>query len=155
MMLHAMDRTLGRAGLVVAALLLALLTFPAASGATTVTLGPSGDTFVRADSPGTNFGTDGFLDSHGGTATYTCGADLVTHVGPSYGYLKFDLSSIPAGAKIDGVDLQLTSRTGFAWDGDGFQHIRFVADDDWSEGDVTYASQPSGVDPTFLASTGI
>jgi len=144
----------GRTGLVVVAVLFAW-SVPATAGAATVTLSPTADAFVRSDSPGTNFGGADFLDSHGGLGTSTCEPDGTPHVGPDYAYLKFDLSAIPPGVVVNSADLQLTSRTGFAWDGDPAQHIRFVGDDAWTEGGVTYSSQPTGIDTGDLASASI
>src|SRR5262249_10983323 len=80
------------------------------AGASTLTLTPTADTFVRAQTPTTNFGTTDFLDSHGGLGSYACGADGVPIPGAAYAYLKFDLSQIPAGAVIESAEVQLTSR---------------------------------------------
>ena len=56
-----------------------------------------------------------------------------TSPGAAYSYLKFDLSDDP-GRRGDHerVELELTSRTGYAWDGDPDQHLRFVGDDAWT-----------------------
>ena len=141
----ARQRTFARRIISVIALAMAALACPAAARAATVTISPIADAFVRAQEPSANFGSVDFLDSQGGLSTYACGSDLVQHPGAAYSYLKFDLSAIPPGTVIEGVDLELTSRTGFAFDGDPDQHIRFVGDDSWTETGLTYNSSPTGV----------
>src|SRR4051812_41265960 len=136
--------------LVSVALLLALVV-PVTARADTLAIAPSADAFVRAATPATNFGSLDYLDSHGGFGSYACGADDVQQTGAAYSYLKFDLSAIPDGAVIQSAEVQLTSRSGFAWDGDPKQHLHFVGDDSWTEQGVTYAASPGNVDQGDLA----
>src|SRR5690242_8957667 len=130
---------------------LAMLVSAAAARADTVTLSPTADAFVRAQTPTVNFGSADYLDSQGGYSSYACGADGDEITGAAYAYLKFDLSQIPADAVISSAEVQLTSRSGFAWDGDPEQHLRLVNDDAWTEQGITYANAPL-VAPDYLAS---
>jgi len=130
------------------------LVAPLAARASTVTIAPTADAFVRAQAPTTNFGTVDFLDSHGGFGSYTCGSDQ-QQPGAAYAYLKFDLSSIPHDAVIQSAEVVLTSRTGFAWDGDPAQHLRFVGDDSWTEDAITYRDSPAADGEGYLASREI
>src|SRR4051812_4729094 len=123
-------------------LLVCSLLAPLNARADTLTIAPSDDAYVRARAATANFGAADFLDSQGGSNSYTCGADSQQLVGQAYSYLKFDLSKIPAGAKIESVELLMTSRTGYAFGGDPDQHLRFVPDDNWSESKLTYRNAP-------------
>ena len=104
--------------------------------AASITLTPEADTFVRASDPTVPHGLETSFDVHGGATSYGCG------IGPSVGLLRFDLSSIPAGATITNATLQLTSFAGFAFDGDPFHHASFVPDDSWAESSVTWNTRP-------------
>jgi hypothetical protein len=105
--------------------------------AANITLTPEADTFVRASDPAVAHGLETSFDVHGGASSYNCGT------GPAVGLLRFDLSSIPAGATITGATLQLTSFTGFAFDGDPVHHASFIPDDSWAEGSVTWNTRPA------------
>ena len=109
---------------------------PAALGAN-ITLTPEADTFVRASDPDAPHGVETSFDVHGGASSYNCGT------GPAVGLLRFDLSSIPAGATITSAKLELTSFTGFAFDGDPEHHASFVPDDSWAESAVTWNTRPA------------
>src|SRR3954469_13449227 len=124
-------------------LLVCSLLAPLNARADTLTIAPSDDAYVRAQAAAANFGSADFLDSQGGSNSYTCGADSQALPGQAYSYLKFDLSKIPAGAKIESVELLMTSRTGYAFGGDPDQHLRFVPDDNWSESKLTYRNRPA------------
>lgn len=67
--------------------------------------------------------------------------------GDAYTYLRFDLSSIPAGAVVRGVTLEAHAYEGYAWGGDGNAYTHFVADDTWGEGTINWTNQPT-VDDT-------
>ena len=105
--------------------------------AESITLTPEADTFVRASTPTTAQGLKTSFDVHGGASSYGCGT------GPSVGLLRFDLSSIPAGATITGATLRLTSFTGFAFDGDPDHYASFIPDDSWAESAVTWSTRPA------------
>ena len=122
-------------------LLLALVTCALAgpsSGAlaASITLTPEADTFVRASGPNVSHGLKTFIDVHGGASPYGCGT------GPAVGLLRFDLGAVPAGATITGASLQLSSLTGFAFDGDPEHRASFIPDDSWAEGSVTWNTRP-------------
>src|SRR4051794_22429622 len=116
---------------------------PLNARADTLTIAPSDDAYVRARAATSNFGAADFLDSQGGSSSYTCGSDSQQLPGQAYSYLKFDLSQIPAGAKIESVELLMTSRTGYPFGGDPDQHLRFVPDDNWSESKLVYRDAPT------------
>src|SRR3954469_24742803 len=123
-------------------LLVCSLLAPLNARADTVTIAPTDDAYVRAQAAGSNFGAADFLDSQGGSNSYTCGADSQALPGQAYSYLKFDLSKIPAGANIESVELLMTSRTGYPFGGDPDQHLRFVPSDNWSESKLIYRGAP-------------
>ncbi len=77
------------------------------------------------------------MDVYGGAFNYGCGT------GPSLGLLRFDLSSLPAGATIVDASLDLTSRAGFAFDGDPEHYAVFLPDDSWNEGTVSWDTRPA------------
>ena len=64
---------------------------------TTVTLNPTGDTFIRSDATGTNYGTELIVVVGENNAT----------VRTLRGLIKFDLSGIPSSAVIQSVTLRL------------------------------------------------
>jgi CSLREA domain-containing protein len=111
----------------------------------TVSLEPVADTFVAKGAPDSNFGTLDYADVYGG-ANPSC----VLAQGRSYTLMRFDLSSIPAGAVITDARLEATTRAGWAQDGDPAHWALFIQDDDWIEsgvGGVTWTTRPSdGVD---------
>ena len=79
--------------------------------ADSVTIAPEADTFVRIGDAVAH-GADTTFDVHGGASSYGCGT------GPAFGLLRFDLDAIPAGATVTSATLELTSLSGFAFDGD-------------------------------------
>ena len=105
--------------------------------AASITLTPESDTYVRASDPTVAHGTETSFDVHGGASSYGCGT------GPAAGLLRFNLAGIPAGATITGATLKLTSKTGFAFDGDPDHHAIFLANDSWSESAVTWNTRPA------------
>src|SRR3954453_10376316 len=120
-------------------LLVGALLAPMSASADTLTLTPTDDAYVRAQAAASNFGTADFLDSQGGASSYTCGSDSQQLPGQAYSYLKFDLSQIPAHAKIQSAKVVLTSRTGYGFAaGDPVQHLRFVPSDNWSESKLIF-----------------
>src|SRR4051794_8020922 len=135
--------------------LVCALLAPLNARANTLTIAPTDDAYVRAQAPSANFGAADFLDSQGGSNSYTCGPDSQQLPGQAYTYLRFDLSDIPAGAEIQSARLVLTSRAGFAFGGDPDQHLRLVSDDNWSESKITFRNLPSGVDQDDLATQTI
>ena len=56
--------------------------------------------------------------------------------------MRFDLSAIPLGAKISHVELDTTTRAGYAQDGDPAHWALFLPNDSWSENQVTWNTRP-------------
>ena len=104
--------------------------------AASITLTSESDTFVRASDPTVAHGTETSFDVFGAASSYGCGT------GPAAGLLRFNLAGIPAGATITGATLKLTSKTGFAFDGDPDHHAIFLPNDSWSESAVTWNTRP-------------
>ena len=110
-----------------------------AGTATTVSIAPEADTFVDANQPGENFGTLDYSDVYGGSNPAGC----VLADGMSYTLMRFDLSSLPAGATIVDAQLQTTTRAGYAQDGDPDHWALFLPDDSWDPTTVTWNNRPS------------
>jgi hypothetical protein len=98
---------------------------------TTVSLTPSADTYIRDTSSGRsmNYGTSDELRLY--------------HGGDDALYLRFDLSSLPAGAQVVGARLTMTAFTGFAYGGDGNVYTRLVTDDSWVETGINALNAPA------------
>ncbi|KFE69653.1 DUF7594 domain-containing protein [Hyalangium minutum] len=95
---------------------------------TQVVLEPEADAYVSALNPGTNLGTAG---------------NLIVSPGEEETYLRFNLSSIPAGARIASVMLQTQAYGGYAYGGDGSVYTYLVPDDSWSETGITWNTKPA------------
>ena len=116
----------------------AAATTPSTSAAIApITLAPVADTFVTAGDPNGNFGFKTFIDVYGGTDN---GCNAVG--APSYGLLKFDLSSIPAGAVVTGATLKVTTRAGYSQVGaaDQNHHLIRLSNTTWDENTLTWNS---------------
>lgn len=107
-------------------------------------LAPIADSQVASGNPTTNYGTSSniFLQSS------------ASGFGNERGWLKFDLSSIPAGSTITGANLQLWN-----WKSTGAAlpvEVRGVTDDSWTETGINWNVQPSlgGVLDTQTLSSG-
>ena len=105
---------------------------------TTVSIAPEADTFVDANQPGENFDTLDYSDVYGGSNPGVC----VLADGMSYTLMRFDLSSLPAGATIVNAQLQTTTRAGYAQDGDPAHWALFLPDDSWDPTTVTWNTRP-------------
>ena len=120
------------------AIVVCAATVPSSSAlAASITLIPESDTYVRASDPSVAHGLETTFDVHGGASSYGCGT------GPAAGLLRFNLAGIPAGATITAATLKLTSKTGFAFDGDPDHYAIFLANDSWSESTVTWNTRPA------------
>ena len=110
-----------------------------------MSLTPVADTFVSGQDPAVNFGTRNNVDVYGGSSpSCTITPDRAGGLtAPAYGLLKFDLSSIPAGAVVTGASLKMTTRAGYAQNGDQNHHIIRLADTSWTETGVTWTTRPS------------
>ncbi|HKG10196.1 MAG TPA: Ig-like domain-containing protein [Gaiellaceae bacterium] len=104
---------------------------------TVVTLEPVADTYVRAGDPGTAHGAETTFDVYAGANSY-CGRGP----GPSYGLLRFALSSLPAGVQVTDARLDLTVAGGFAQDGDPSHYAIRLNSNAWDEL-VTWDSRPA------------
>ncbi|MCY1041579.1 DNRLRE domain-containing protein [Corallococcus sp. bb12-1] len=93
-----------------------------------VTLTPVADAYVTPDAPDSNFGLN--------TA-------WIVNRQYAQAYLKFDLSSLPANARITSVSLTAQAYDGYAYGGDGNVYTSFVADDSWSETGITWNNKPA------------
>jgi hypothetical protein len=106
---------------VVAAVLIAGATDEATAAITPIS--PSADAYVRADLPGTNFGT---------VASVQADASPITN-----GYLKF---SVPAlSGRVSKATLRLFSRS----TGTSTVKVAAVADSSWDEASVNYSTAPA------------
>jgi hypothetical protein len=105
------------------------------SGATacpTVVLYPVADATVREDSPTANYGTDADLQIWAGSRPSDRNV-----------FLRFDLSSLPAGAVVRGATLEAHAYDGYAIGGDGNVYTSFVEDDSWGETTINWSNQPA------------
>ena len=115
---------------------LAVLVCPCNLMADVATIYPSDDASVDSASGGTNYGSSTSISAGYG----------VLSVGIRRAYLKFDLSSVPAGRKILSARLRLDA---------GFVSIpapqigaHYLQDDTWTEGTITWNNAPTGFDPS-------
>ncbi|CAH8281452.1 putative secreted protein (Por secretion system target) [Mariniflexile fucanivorans] len=89
----------------------------------TINLNVGADTYVRdAGNANTNYGSD---------------ENIVTVATGRYGYLKFDLSSVPG--PIISAKLRIYQRTTFKF----YRSIYDVADDNWTESEITWNNKPA------------
>ncbi|MDY7229395.1 DUF7594 domain-containing protein [Hyalangium rubrum] len=91
-------------------------------------LSTEADAHVMSASPGTNHGT---------------GATLIVDRGLSETFLRFNLASIPATARIAAVSLVTTSHGGYAYGNDGSVYTHLVPNDTWSETGITWNNKPA------------
>jgi len=91
-------------------------------------ISPSADTWVYASSPDSNYGTSTLIDVWGGAGTAQ----------RKRSFLKFSLSSIPAGSTIDSATLYLKDGSG-AWINVGVYGSDNIS---WQENIVTWNNQP-------------
>jgi hypothetical protein len=101
-----------------------------------VTLKPTQDAYTDSKNPNSNFGGQTYLQ----VETYQYTANQTTHNYQSVVWLKFNLSSVPTGAIIDGATLQLyisTATQTYA------VHACYCSDDSWTELGITRANMPT------------
>lgn len=104
----------------------------------TLTIAPEADTFVSNGAPTTNYGLEDYADTYGGFSP-----SCVPLSAPAYTLMRFDLSSIPAGAMITDAELHTTTRAGYAQDGDPAHWAIFIPNDSWNEFGVTWDTRPA------------
>lgn len=90
---------------------------------------------------------DAYVDD--GSSNYGTLDRLYVDTSPQRVFLRFDLSSLPAGAEVVGSTLTMTAYEGYAWGGDGNVYTHFVSNDAWTETGVNGINQPS-VEATAL-----
>ncbi|NPC80024.1 DNRLRE domain-containing protein, partial [Pyxidicoccus fallax] len=94
---------------------------------TQIILEPEADTFVQPGFPSANHGNDQSLH-----------VDSIK----AFTYLRFNLSSIPAGSHIALVRLEALAYTGSSAGGDGSVYTHLMPDDTWSETGITWNNSP-------------
>jgi hypothetical protein len=105
-----------------------------------VALKPTDDTYVDSSNPNSSYGEQNYLQ----ITNYNSG---INSAYASIVWLKFNLSSVPDGAVIDGATLQLytSSVTGSfsvnAYSGSDFLNVSGVVS--WTELTLTYSNMPS------------
>jgi hypothetical protein len=114
------------------AAVLAALAFAPAAGAVTTTLNATADSRVQAAQPDYNYGA----------------FNLKAQLGEIRSYLKFDLSSLPAGTVT-----QATLRVAPISDSSTGLESFAVADVDWTEPEITWSNQPGPIG-SFVGQTG-
>jgi hypothetical protein len=97
---------------------------------TEVVLEPEADSFVRSDRGNTNYGGYDYIETE--RVSYT-----------SYSFLRFNLGSLPSGARITSAVLEATAYMGTSWGGDGNVYTYLVPNDGWGEGTITWGNQPA------------
>jgi hypothetical protein len=101
-----------------------------------VTLPPTDNVSVSAANPNLN---EGGMESLG-VGNGTIGSPPLGYSTESLAWLKFNLSSVPDGAVIDGATLQLYSSSTY---GTNNVNVYSCLDNSWTESTLTYASMPS------------
>jgi len=105
-----------------------------------VTFKPTDDTYVDSSNPNSNYGKQNYLQ----ITNYNSEVNIAYE---SIVWLKFNLSSVPDGAVIDGATLQLRTSTingscdVNAYSGSDFLNVIAVVS--WTELTLTYSNMPS------------
>jgi len=105
-----------------------------------VTLKPTDDTYVDSSSPNSSYGEQSYLQITNYNSEINSAYESIV-------WLKFNLSSVPDGAVIDGATLRLrtSSTTGSfnvnAYSGSDFLNVSGVVS--WTELTLTYSNMPS------------
>jgi hypothetical protein len=105
-----------------------------------VTLKPTDDTYLDSSNPNSNYGEQNYLQ----ITNYNSEINIAYE---SIVWLKFNLSSVPDGAVIDGATLQLRTSSvngSFnvnAYSGSNFLNVSAVVS--WTESTLTYSDMPS------------
>jgi hypothetical protein len=117
---------------------------------TTLTFTADQDTFVSESSPSSNFGNTDYFDVYGGR-----NPNCVPFAAPAFGLLRFNLSALPADAEIASARVVLTSRNGYAQDGDPEHHLLLLDDDGWDEDVVTWETRPDDGTAAWQPGAGV
>ena len=114
------------------------------SPTTTVTLNATGDTYVYQCNPTANYGT---------AATLRVGNDLSEFLCSEHILLQFDLSSIPANARVSSTSLKLHQNAGYL--GSGTRSVNIGrANKAWSYDTVTWNSNVGILSPSVQGGVG-
>ncbi|MBL7959178.1 choice-of-anchor D domain-containing protein, partial [bacterium] len=105
----------------------------------TIVIYPEADARVSAVNPTTNYGSDPRI--------YVFGSNTNYQNNESHGYLRFDLSSIPADADVTQATFQIANSDGFAYNYDPNDYLHFVSDDSWNEAAITWNTRPAVTNP--------
>ena len=105
----------------------------------TIVIYPEADARVSAVNPTTNYGSDPRI--------YVFGSNTNYQNNESHGYLRFDLSLIPADADVTQATFQIANSDGFAYNYDPNDYLHFVSDDSWNEATITWNTRPAVTNP--------
>ncbi|AWV89066.1 hypothetical protein DN745_06845 [Bradymonas sediminis] len=97
--------------------------------ASTTTLEPSADAWTEAGST---------LNNGGDTSLEV----MPSNRGERNVYVRFDLNSLPAGAKVVEATFSMTAYKGHAYGGNGNVYTHLVSDDSWTEGAINAMNAP-------------
>gem|GEM_PF-3535141 len=93
-----------------------------------VTVEAVADSWVYKGSSSSNYGTSNEI--------YV--GQSVSNANKRYGFVRFDLSALPAGAKVEKVEFRMTAFKGYAWGNNGDVQTFYVPDDSWDEKKITW-----------------
>jgi len=112
------------------------------TNADVIQINPTDDSFVESSLPAMNFGSSAGL--------YVGDAQPSAPNSIARSYLKFDLSSLPAGAAIDTATLHMYNNVMYYPAVSVGAH--FLSNDGWTEGGITWSNAPTGYNasPTAL-----
>ena len=115
---------------------IALVLLSPVAGATLVTLNPTDDAYVNNDQPDSNFGNE-----------FAIVSSIRFNSADSFGYLKFDLGSIPVNETIVSATLNLYQQGGVQPGVPGDVNLFRMTDDTWNENTVTWNTLPATTTP--------
>lgn len=118
--------------LVLSLVLVSILSIKGVNAQAGVTIKPTDDTYVDVVNPDSNYGRQSYLKIMSYESAYLTDIIIV--------WLKFNLSSVPDGAVIDGATISLhTSVVGQTYNVQAYS----CSDNSWTEVSLTYSNMPS------------